>query len=98
MPEEVREYKDQLEGRAMLVKKAKVIPLEAIVRGYLTGWHRVRITEFASDLSIPDRLRLVGIQEEWNNSRDSDAPRSDRISKTSLPHVYPFDKGRARSA
>ena len=39
MPEEVRKYKDQLEGRAMLVKKAKVIPLEAIVRGYLTGEH-----------------------------------------------------------
>lgn len=37
MPEEVRQYKDQLEGRTMLVKKAKVIPLEAIVRGYLTG-------------------------------------------------------------
>ncbi|EIN03901.1 phosphoribosylaminoimidazole-succinocarboxamide synthase [Punctularia strigosozonata HHB-11173 SS5] len=36
MPEEVRKYKDQLEGRTMLVKKAKVIPLEAIVRGYLT--------------------------------------------------------------
>ena len=37
MPEEVRQYKDQLDGRAMLVKRAKVIPLEAIVRGYLTG-------------------------------------------------------------
>lgn len=37
MPEEVRQYKDQLDGRAMLVKKAKVIPLEAIVRGYITG-------------------------------------------------------------
>ena len=37
MPEEVRQYKDQLEGRAMLVKKAEVVPLEAIVRGYLTG-------------------------------------------------------------
>lgn len=37
MPEEVRKYKDQLEGRTMLVKKAKVIMLEAIVRGYITG-------------------------------------------------------------
>ncbi|KIK94762.1 hypothetical protein PAXRUDRAFT_827681 [Paxillus rubicundulus Ve08.2h10] len=37
MPEEVKECRDQLEGRTMLVKKAKVIPLEAIVRGYLTG-------------------------------------------------------------
>lgn len=40
MPEEVLKYKDQLEGRAMLVKKAKVIPLEAIVRGYLTGGYK----------------------------------------------------------
>ena len=37
MPEEVRKYKSLLSGRAMLVKKAKVVPLEAIVRGYLTG-------------------------------------------------------------
>lgn len=37
MPEEVHKYKDQLEGRAMLVKKAKVVPIEAIVRGYITG-------------------------------------------------------------
>lgn len=37
MPEEVKQYKDQLDGRAMLVKKATVVPLEAIVRGYLTG-------------------------------------------------------------
>jgi phosphoribosylaminoimidazole-succinocarboxamide synthase len=44
MPEEVRKYKDQLEDRAMLVKKAKVIPLEAIVRGYLTGGHNYPIT------------------------------------------------------
>ena len=37
MPEEVRQYRSMLDGRAMLVKIAKVIPLEAIVRGYLTG-------------------------------------------------------------
>jgi phosphoribosylaminoimidazole-succinocarboxamide synthase len=37
MPEEIRKYKEQLTGRSMLVKKAEVIPLEAIVRGYITG-------------------------------------------------------------
>ncbi|KAH7886138.1 hypothetical protein F5I97DRAFT_1928010 [Phlebopus sp. FC_14] len=37
MPEEVKQYSAQLEGRTMLVKKARVIPIEAIVRGYLTG-------------------------------------------------------------
>ena len=37
MPEELHKYREQLEGRSILVKKAEVIPLEAIVRGYITG-------------------------------------------------------------
>lgn len=36
-PEEFAEYRDYLAGRAMLVKKAQTIPIECIVRGYLTG-------------------------------------------------------------
>ena len=36
-PAEFAEYKDYLAGRSMLVKKAKTIPIECIVRGYLTG-------------------------------------------------------------
>lgn len=36
-PEEFSEYRDYLAGRAMLVKKAQTIPIECIVRGYLTG-------------------------------------------------------------
>lgn len=37
LPEEFAEYRDYLAGRAMLVKKAQTIPIECIVRGYLTG-------------------------------------------------------------
>lgn len=36
-PEEFAEYRYYLAGRAMLVKKAQTIPIECIVRGYLTG-------------------------------------------------------------
>lgn len=36
-PEEFAEYRDYLAGRAVLVKKAQTIPIECIVRGYLTG-------------------------------------------------------------
>ena len=36
-PEEFAEYRDYLAGRAMLVKKAQTIPIECIVRGFLTG-------------------------------------------------------------
>jgi len=40
MPPEVHKYTDQLEGRAMLVRKAEVIQMEAIVRGYITGMYQ----------------------------------------------------------
>lgn len=36
-PEVCHQYRDQLEGRSMLVKKTRVLPIECIVRGYLSG-------------------------------------------------------------
>src|SRR5262245_22265273 len=35
MPEAVKRYADQLSGRVMLVERLKILPVEAIVRGYL---------------------------------------------------------------
>ena len=37
MPSEVLKSREALQGRSMLVRKAQVIPIEAIVRGYITG-------------------------------------------------------------
>lgn len=37
MPTAVQEYADQLEGRSIWVKRATILPIEAIVRGYITG-------------------------------------------------------------
>jgi phosphoribosylaminoimidazole-succinocarboxamide synthase len=36
-PAACQPYRDDLEGRSMLVKKAQPLPVECIVRGYLTG-------------------------------------------------------------
>ena len=36
-PERFAPYRDYLTGRSMLVRKAQTVPIEAIVRGYLTG-------------------------------------------------------------
>ena len=36
-PEVLHKYREELEGRSMLVKKAKLIPIECIVRGYISG-------------------------------------------------------------
>ncbi len=45
-PAEFKEYVSELDGRSMLVKKGKIIPIECIVRGYLsgTGWNDYRVT------------------------------------------------------
>src|SRR5215475_6009709 len=36
-PGQLQPFRDQLEGRSMLVRKAKVFPVECVARGYLTG-------------------------------------------------------------
>lgn len=36
-PDDLKKYSDALRDRSMLVKKAKVIPVECVVRGYLSG-------------------------------------------------------------
>jgi phosphoribosylaminoimidazole-succinocarboxamide synthase len=36
-PKNLHPFRDQLEGRSMLVKKAKVFPIECVARGFLTG-------------------------------------------------------------
>jgi len=36
-PEKLKPYEDVLKGRSMLVKRAKVLPIECIVRGYISG-------------------------------------------------------------
>jgi phosphoribosylaminoimidazole-succinocarboxamide synthase len=49
----------QLKGRSMLVRKLKVFPLEAIVRGYITGsaWSSYKKTGFVNGKKMPEGLR-----------------------------------------
>lgn len=57
-PAECREYADDLEGRSMLVKKAEVIPIECIVRGYISGsgWNDYKKTGKISGITLPNGL------------------------------------------
>lgn len=61
LPKELSEpkYKDQLEGRALLVKKMKLIPLEVIVRGYITGsaWKEYKKSHTVHGLPIDAELQ-----------------------------------------
>lgn len=59
MPQSVQKYKDQLEGRAILVRKATVLPIEAIVRGYITGsaWKEYKRTGTVHEIKLAENLQ-----------------------------------------
>ena len=54
-PEICGPYKDQLAGRSMLVLKTKIIPLECIVRGYISGsaWQEYKKSGMVSGIKLP---------------------------------------------
>lgn len=52
-------YKSQLQGRSLLVKKMKLIPLEVIVRGYVTGsaWKEYKKSKTIHGIPIAEDLQ-----------------------------------------
>ncbi|MHC4882169.1 MAG: phosphoribosylaminoimidazolesuccinocarboxamide synthase [Planctomycetota bacterium] len=53
------DYPDQLAGRTMLVKKTKVLPVECIVRGYITGsgWKEYQKEGTICGIQLPAGLK-----------------------------------------
>ena len=60
-PEMLHPYRSQLEGRAMLVRKTKPLPVECVVRGYLagSGWKDYQATGAVCGHRLPPDLRLA---------------------------------------
>jgi len=58
-PENCQKYAKELEGRSMLVKKAKPLPVECIVRGYLSGsgWKDYLSNGSVCGISLPEGLK-----------------------------------------
>jgi phosphoribosylaminoimidazole-succinocarboxamide synthase len=58
-PAELQPYADQLEGRSMLVKRARMFPVECVVRGYLTGsgWKEYVASKTVCGISLPAGLQ-----------------------------------------
>jgi len=58
-PAELRPFRDQLEGRSMLVVKTEPLPVECVVRGYLagSGWKDYRATGAVCGIPLPPGLR-----------------------------------------
>ncbi len=58
-PEPLRQYADQLEGRSMLVKRAEMVEIECVARGYLSGsgWKEYREQGTVCGIRLPAGLR-----------------------------------------
>ena len=58
-PEEAQKYKKALEGRSMLVKKSKALPVECVVRGYLSGsgWKEYSQKQSVCGIKLPAGLK-----------------------------------------
>jgi len=58
-PAETAPYRDSLEGRSMLVKKATPLPVECIVRGYISGsgWKDYQRDRTISGITLPAGLK-----------------------------------------
>jgi phosphoribosylaminoimidazole-succinocarboxamide synthase len=57
-PESCRPYAAELEGRSILVKKARPLPVECVVRGYITGsgWKSYQKDGTVCGIRLPDDL------------------------------------------
>lgn len=65
-PAALRPFKDILDKRSMLVRKTRVVPVECVVRGYLSGsgWKEYAASGKISGIKIPKGLRESDRLEE----------------------------------
>jgi len=58
-PIELQPFRSQLDGRGMLVKRAKMFPVECVVRGYISGsgWKDYQQTGAICGIKLPAGLR-----------------------------------------
>jgi phosphoribosylaminoimidazole-succinocarboxamide synthase len=61
-PKQLREYFEQIAGRSMLVRKATVVPIECVARGYLagSGWKEYQKSQTVCGIKLPAGLKQCG--------------------------------------
>src|SRR5436309_5714858 len=60
-PKELQPFREQLNGRSMIVKKTKPLPVECVVRGYLagSGWKEYKQSQSVCGIQLPAGLTLA---------------------------------------
>ncbi|MGB2691587.1 MAG: phosphoribosylaminoimidazolesuccinocarboxamide synthase [Thermodesulfobacteriota bacterium] len=65
-PHQFHKYSDVLEGRSMLVRKTKPLPIECVVRGYVagSGWKEYQENQAICGIDLPPGILESGKLEE----------------------------------
>ena len=60
-PKELKDFREQLAGRSMIVKKTKPLSVECVVRGYLagSGWKEYQQSQSVCGIKLPAGLQLA---------------------------------------
>ncbi len=94
-PEELKQYEDSLKGRSMLVKKAKVFPIECIVRGYISGsaWKSYQKDGTVCGIKLAEGLKESDKFEEplFTPSTKADTGHDENISYEKMKEIIGED-------
>jgi len=94
-PKELLKYKDLLENRSMIVKKASPIPIECVVRGYLSGsaWEEYKKTNSVCGIKLPPNLLEADKLKEpiFTPAIKKDIGHDINISEELLKKEFPSD-------
>ncbi|HEX8034781.1 MAG TPA: phosphoribosylaminoimidazolesuccinocarboxamide synthase [Ktedonobacterales bacterium] len=99
LPEAVQPQRQQLAGRFMIVRKAKRIDFECVVRGYLagSGWQEYQESGVVGGIALPGGLRQADKLDEpiFTPARKNDEGHDENISLEEMKNVVGEDLGQA---
>lgn len=99
LPDAVQPQWGQLAGRFMIVRKAKRIDFECVVRGYLagSGWQEYQQSGLVGGITLPKGLRQADKLDEpiFTPARKNDEGHDENISLEEMKNVVGEDLGQA---
>ncbi len=96
-PAELQEHAELLKGRSMLVKKAELLPVECIVRGYLigSGWKEYRQSGTIGGMPLRPGYEMAGKLDEaiFTPSTKADEGHDENISIDQMNEIVGEELG-----
>jgi len=96
-PAELQEHADLLKGRSMLVKKAELLPVECITRGYLigSGWKEYQQSGTIGGMPLREGYEMAGKLDEpiFTPSTKADEGHDENISIDQMNEIVGEELG-----